>query len=272
MQSKNILRWGIGATLLVLTLLFVAGLLTSSASPSLYVIRSSGGSVLRSKTVLLPGQSIESMGDIEVLEAPLNVQTRAGDVRFQFKSGTHVQILRVQQISQANREITRVVLDHDRGSGVVHVDSGKVIHYFPGGSVQQTSGVMSWTLHNDSGVIQVRNRSDIHVVGNRLVNISVQETRLKQVPELKSPIPPPVEYQSGTLESLNSVRRRINRFSRKHKKPGSIREVFGYWVRDRWGNPYLYRPRKSRFVLRSSGPDGVMFTRDDRRRVIRWSD
>lgn len=255
--------------LAVLLSLFLAGsgwLLTRSRPPDVTVLSSRGTSGVVGGSVLLPGDRIETGDVVRVGSAPLYVRLgRAPLVRVRFAEQSRVRY-RGRPVGPKTLRIE--VLE---GKGVVDVRGGTVVLTAGGKNVLLRSGRVQWRFSGGELRLVAGDSADIDgiragsVVSRPEMTVSVERRRVS----VKWPADPhPLENyeQYSTLVEGKKVLGTLLRHG-SNDPPYSPLDVFGHWVRDRWGNVYLYRWGGRRIRLRSAGPDEGLFTRDDRR----WS-
>lgn len=255
---------------ILIGLLFVSGLfLLNQAmnSPDFHFLTASehGGTVVRDGDVLLPGEPISSTDRISVIHHEFKAVSSDGAIRMTLQPGSWVSYERVYPDTPVVR--ARVY----GGEGIFRVKGGRVELKFHDASLSVNRGIVSWDLTLQPPELRLSNYQ-----GER--QASFEGWRIMVDDELNSPFddrnPAPERKEQwfvGSLESGPSVVEAVSaQAKRNHRRPENLTEVFGYWVRDRWGNPYLYWPRKDRFMVVSAGEDQAMFTDDDRRWSHDW--
>lgn len=235
--------------------------------PELVVLASQGTSAVDGGSVLLPGDVLEAGKRVRVGSSPLYAQF--GDetmARLEFDAGT-VFRHRGRPLGPKSAE-----LEVESGRGVLQVETGSFILDFPAITLLVEKGTLRWRLrstHRELTVdpsVQLFLVSDGGTVPVEQTDVAVSETSLK--PDWPVNSHPLEEYeQYSTLRPGKDVLRSLAGHSEPDEPAESLLEVFGHWVRDQWGNVYLYNSEGNQLNLRSAGPDERMFTVDDRR----WS-
>lgn len=256
--------------LAVSLLLFLTGglYLYNRPFPAGFEVQASrGASGVLGGSVLLPGDTLET-GDrvrvgssalyLEFGEEPL-IRTRFSPrSRFRHEG---------RSLGAGSLE-----LKPETGEGVARVDTGRLLLTFPGKTFLLEHGLFRWRLQPGDPKFERRESTRLFVVRDG-ETVPVAETNLavsEAFPRLNWPTNPhPIENyeQYSTLTPGSDVLRSLVNHSTPGEPAESLLDVFGHWVRDRWGNVYLYGIREDRLELRSAGPDERLFTGDDRR----WS-
>lgn len=258
-----------------MVILSLAGLSLVSFVPSnpnfqLLVYSSNGGSVELGHDVLLKGEPIKTLDEVRVFHGPLELRSVGHRVGFVLNSGSRVRFNRVRSDTPLVR--MRVL----NGSGTMAIQKGLGTVQVLGHDVTVQQGIFRWNLSKKRGLIKhsKKFRGDLSQVeaaqettvdtfsGDKMFDRG-QQNRLKKKEK----------WYVGSLMKGQKVKAAVSHYTSKNgRRPRSLRNVFGYWVRDRWGQVFLYRPSDSRYRIISAGPDQTFLTGDDRTWRGNWPD
>lgn len=279
MSSSSRPSFRLRPTLALLTLLLVGGLLflyRGCADPvdeRFVTVRSGGGSLGGRDRIIVRGDAVSSGDRLEVLNRPLVVALSDTSVVLRFESGSRWRYR--GRYSDSRRPEVSV----RSGAGRARARARPVRLVFPAVTLHLRGGLVQWTLDG--------NRLTVRATPRTLAYVKQSDTEIplsrsdvygggvevpRQDPVKSSGMPRNFSggpAQSSSLLSGGRLRRRIEETARRTGKyPETLVELFGHWVRDRWGNVYYYNPDGDGFTVVSGGPDGRLFTDDDRR----WTD
>lgn len=238
---------------------------------SLEVVTSRSSSGVVDGKVLLPGDEVLTGQDVRVESSPLTLRY--------VRSGNRLGRMRIFESSRFGHRGQplgpgSVMLSLVRGKGMLTLDdSVKIILGINGETYLVRRGFFRWSIGRRGVDLAIGKSARVYVIedGETIpvrnadpeVNLTVEETP----PDIRwSSNPHPFDdYEHhGTLRPGGRVLKSLLSRARLRGVPESPLEAFGHWVRDRWGNVYLYSTHDGTISLRSPGPDQGLFTDDDR--------
>lgn len=199
-----------------------------------------GQAIINDQKVALPGTPIEMGDQLTVLDHPVSLVSTTG------QSFLWVQPDSRLRLDYAEQDPPRYYISIEAGGGALET-SGTHFIFDPGSPKHKINeGTATWTMTENALNFQ---RSHHPNFSPRYLQ---QKTQWKQ-----NPIKRKEQWFVGSLEPERKVSESIRRYHQKRGQwPGSLREVFGYWVRDRFGQVYLYRHDGKKFTVESAGRDG----------------
>jgi hypothetical protein len=241
--------------LLTLIVLFGAGLLfhlaTSGESDHLIVANDSGQAVLTGEDVLLQGEPIRATETVRTLGGSLLLVTPDESIALRLRPRSVVTIRHI------NSDPPSLSLQVQEGTGTLNVRSGRATTDLAKHTLSIRGERFHWEENGGEWRVGFSNSSR---TGEHPLNDTLE------VPAFQIPEAPPVQkrWHEGSIVTGKRVVDSVRSFrSRTGDWPSKLDAVFGFWVRDRWGGVYLYRTEPHP-TLRSAGPDGALFTSDDR--------
>jgi len=229
----------------------------------LLVLSSEGGSILTGEDVLLPGEPIHTGDRVKSISHDLKMVSSKQKIYYKQGAGSDVTFVRVFG------DTSRLKIRVHSGDGQVRVKQGRVDLIISGMGYTIEKGALGW--QEESGHVQLRRTDATQFnrfipLGNDSSGNPVRMNVVKSIaPDTFPSIKMKKQWYSSSMESGTRVANGIEDYHSRHGSlPESLREVFGYWVRDRYGKVYLYIRRPDGFRLISGGSDQQLLTRDDR--------
>lgn len=208
-----------------------------------------GGSVKHGGDVLLRGEPIRSGESFQTIQAPLTLVTSDRSIAMRFTPGSDVTVNRVYPSS------ARINLTIRSGTGIIRVKQGHLTGTIGDRGVRLTDGILRWKQRKDRFNVSRDTSAGQNDTPGVTPSLSLT---VDQVPKTKQ------RWHAGSLMPGRTVKRAVQRYENRHGEPPErLRDVFGYWVRDRRGNLFLYEHDQTGFTVTSAGYDQSLLTGDD---------
>lgn len=220
-----------------------------------YLIRTKGGTLSATGKVLVQGDDLEP-GD------RLSVLTRSAQLglpkKFRLKLQSNSSLLYETYYPSSQSYGFRV----SEGQGIADAGEKRLRLKFKNLQLELLEGRLRWKQQGSGVSLDVESESRLKIINS--------EDRVKKLQWVDQGIAMDTSRRvsdypakTGSLIPGSDVLKRVLEEATDDSPPQSLRDVFGHWVRDRWGNIYFYDRKKQKIIIKSGGPDERIGSDDD---------